>query len=149
VPATDFSELTAELMAGIRRLGLGARVARAIADASYIDKGETAVARPALLACRMINGYVSHLGYDGLPLDQRPVVEAGDGETRPVFRPRPVAHDARAIGAEPVPFGEDFVADWVFAFFRLVEENASSQDGLQVDVEQNARIGAVVESLAA
>ena len=39
--------------------------------------------------------------------------------------------------------------NWVFAFFRLVEENASSQDGLQVDVEQNARIGAVVKALAA
>lgn len=149
VPAGDFGELAAELMAGIRRLGLGARVARAIADASYIDKGETAVARPALLACRMINGYVSHLGFDGLPLEQRPVVEAGDGTSRPVFRPRGIAHDARAIGPEPVPFGEDFVADWVFAFFRLVEDNASSQDGLQVDVEQNARIGAVVKALAA
>jgi hypothetical protein len=135
-------------MAGIRRMGLGAEVARAIADASYIDKGETAVARPALLACRMINGYVSYLGFDGLPVDQRPVVESGDGD-RPVFRPRPIAHDARAIGAAPVPFGEDFIADWVFAFFRLVEENASSQDGLQVDVEQNARIGAVVKALAA
>jgi hypothetical protein len=149
VPAIDFGELTAELMAGIRRLGLGARVARAIADASYIDKGETAVARPALLACRMINGYVSYLGFDGLPPDQRPKVETGEGESRPVFRPRPIAHDARAIGAEPVPFGEDFVADWVFAFFRLVEENASSQDGLKVDIEQNARIGAVVKALAA
>ena len=149
VPAGDFGELAAELMAGIRRMGLGARIARAIADASYIDKGETAVARPALLACRMINGYVSHLGFDGLPLDRRPVVEAGDGASRPVFRPRSIAHDARAIGPEPVPFGEDFVADWVFAFFRLVEDNASSQDGLQVDVEQNARIGAVVKALAA
>jgi hypothetical protein len=48
-----------------------------------------------------------------------------------------------------VPFGEDFVADWVFAFFRLVEDNASSQDGLQVDVEQNARIGAVIKALGA
>ncbi|HEX5080045.1 MAG TPA: virulence factor SrfC family protein, partial [Geminicoccaceae bacterium] len=148
MPAGDFGELTAELMGGMRRLGLGTQVARAIADASYIDKGETAVARPALLACRMINGYVSHLGFDGLPLDQRPVVETGDGESRPVFRPRPVAHDARAIGPDPVAFGEDFVADWVFAFFRLVEDNAASQDGLQIDVEQNARIGAVVKALA-
>jgi hypothetical protein len=97
----------------------------------------------------MINGYVSYLGFDDVPLAQRPVVESGDGESRPVFRPRKVAHDARAIGAEPVPFGEDFIADWVFAFFRLVEDNASSQDGLQVDVEQNARIGAVVKALAA
>jgi hypothetical protein len=149
MPAADFGELAAELMAGMRRLGLGASVARAIADASYIDKGETAVARPALLACRLINGYVGHLGFDGVPLDERPVVETGDGESRPVFRPREAAHDARAIGPEPVPFGEDFVADWVFAFFRLVEENASSQDGLRVDVEQNARIGAVVRMLAA
>ena len=148
VPGSDLGELTAELVAGTRRLGLGATVARAIADASYIDKGETAVARPALLACRMINGYVSHLGFDAVPLDQRPMVEAGDGQSRPVFRPRPVTHDARAIGAEPVPFGEDFVADWVFAFFRLVEDNAASEDGLQIDIEQNARIGAVVKALA-
>lgn len=151
VPAADFGELTAELMAGIRRQGLGAKVARAIADASYIDKGETAVARPALLACRMINCYVSYLGFDGVALDQRPTVKSGGeaSDGRPVFRPRAVGHDARAIGAEPVPFGEDFTADWVFAFFRLVEDNASSQDGLQVDVDQNARIGAVIKALAA
>jgi len=148
VPAADFSELTGELMAGIRRLGLGATIARAITDASYIDKGESAVARPALLACRMINRYVSCLGFDALPPDRRPTVEVGDGESRPVFRLRPIAHDARAIGAEPVPFGEDFVADWAFAFFRLVEDNASSKDGLRVDEKQNARIGAVVKALA-
>ena len=118
-------------------------------DPRSSDKGETAVARPALLACRMINGYFNHLGFDGLPLDQRPLVETGDGESRPVFRPRPIAHDARAIGPDPVAFGEDFVADWVFAFFRLVEDNASSQDGLKIDVDQNALIGAVVKALAA
>jgi hypothetical protein len=54
----------------------------------------------------------------------------------------------RAIGPEPVPFAEDFLTDWVFALDRLVEENATSQEGQLVDVEQNARIGAILTTLA-
>ncbi len=148
VPAPDLQELASELIAGARRLKLAETLAQEIERWSYLDRGEAALAKPALLATSLFNRYVNFLGIHAVALDRRPVVELEGGQGRPVFAPRAAGDDMRAIGPEPVPFAEDFLTDWVFALDRLVEENATSQEGQLVDVEQNGRVGAIIATLA-
>jgi hypothetical protein len=51
---------------------------------------------------------------------------------------RSVAFDAAGIGANPVNFQNDFVVQWMTAFYDHAKVNALSADGLVHDPEQNA-----------
>jgi hypothetical protein len=139
----SLTELVGELTAGVRRLKLADEIAVQIREILYIERGEQSAVKAALIASRMINRFVDHLGFDLVPEDQRPVVE-GEGVERPVFASRAVAFDLSAIGGEPVAYREDYLLDWVFAFYKLVEDNASSDGGEQYDREQNARLGNIM-----
>jgi hypothetical protein len=142
--ANMLAELTAELIAGAKRRALAVQVAAAVRRFTYIER--TNPAKPALLAATLINRFVARLGYDQDPPEQRPKVEDGE-QSRPVFAPRPIAHDARALGPEPTPYTDTFITDWAFAFVQLVRDNATDNQGQNVDLEQNLRIGKLIEGL--
>jgi hypothetical protein len=142
--ANMLAELTAELIAGAKRRALAVQVAAAVRRFTYIER--TNPAKPALLAATLINRYVAKLGFDQDPPEARPKVE--DGElVRPVFAPRGIAHDARALGPEPTPYTDTFITDWAFAFVQLVRDNATDNQGQSVDLEQNLRIGKLIQGL--
>jgi hypothetical protein len=143
----NFSELVGEITAGARRLKLADRIAAEIRSLAYIERGERSAVKAALVASRYINRFIVYLGFDMVPEDQRPRV-SGEGIDRPVFAARPTAFDLAAIGAEPVPFRENYLLDWIFAFYKLVEDNATSEGGQQFDIEQNSRLGRIIGVLA-
>jgi hypothetical protein len=143
----NVGELVDELTAAARRTGLDARIAAEIKRLSYIEKADVAVHKSGLLAATLINRFVDQLGFDQVPPAQRPQVGA-DGDARPVFAPQPTRHDALGLGEEPEPFTDRFLTDWAFAFYRLVEENASMQGGRQIDAQQNARLGLLIQTLS-
>ena len=64
-----------------------------------------------------------------------------------MFAPRPISHDARELGPEPLPYTDTYVTDWAFAFFQLVRDNATQSQGQMVDLEQNLRIGQLIKGL--
>ncbi|ODN70707.1 putative bacterial virulence factor [Methylobrevis pamukkalensis] len=78
------------------------------------------------------------------PVEARPRV--GD-DGRPVFAARVAAFDASGIGPEPAPFAATLADDWLFSFFRTVEDNAVSDAGLDIDPAENARLGAILAVL--
>ncbi len=142
--ATTLAELTSELIAGARRRALADQVAAAVRRFTYIERSNPA--KPALLAATLINRYVARLGFDQDPPERRPKVEDGP-QARPVFAPREIAHDARALGPEPLPYTDGFITDWVFAFVQLVRDNATDNQGQAVDLEQNLRLGRLIQDL--
>jgi hypothetical protein len=144
VESTMLAELASELIAGAKRRAVAAQIAGAVRRFTYIER--TNPAKPALLAATLINRFVARLGYDQDPPEQRPKVEDGE-QSRPVFAPRPIAHDARALGPEPTPYTDTFITDWAFAFVQLVRDNATDNQGQNVDLEQNLRIGKLIEGL--
>ena len=111
---------------------------------TYIERSNPA--KPALLAATFINRFVARLGFDQDAPEQRPQVEDG-GQARPVFAPRPIAHDARGLGPEPSPYTDTFITDWAFAFVQLVRDNATDNQGRNVDLEQNLRLGKLIRDL--
>ena len=147
LPGDVMTDLTQELIAGARRCRLERELAEKIEKLSFLDRPEVAVNKPAVLAARLINGYVAKLGFDRVPAEQRPQVDFEDGTNRPIFLERPPADDLAGLLEVRPAMGNEFVTDWVFAFFRLVEDNTQTMDGLDYDIAQNTRLGELIQSL--
>ena len=69
------------------------------------------------------------------------------GGVQPVFVHPKAANCASEIDLGPATHSYSALSDWMYAFHALVESNAKSVDGQSFDVEQNARIGQVLENV--
>lgn len=145
LPREAANVLVAQIGAGARRTALSARIAQRLRDAaSYRQKLSESASKPVLVAEGMVNRYVHSLGYAEVPPDQRPRAGRTD---RPVFAPRPPVNGMPHLGTQPEAYDKQFHVDWISAFARLVEENASAPGGQEVDVAQNARLGKILTAL--
>jgi hypothetical protein len=144
---STMSGLVAELIAGAKRLGLRDDIADRVRHiTSFRQKLDVAMARPALVAADLVNTFVTRLGYDRLPAEARPL--AGQGaHRRPVFDRRGDGGDRLALPEEPVSFDRMQFVDWMAAFVHMVDQNAVSRDGREIDVAQNERMGDLVRAL--
>jgi hypothetical protein len=149
VSNTALREIATDLAIAARRLRLADRLAALIEAESFPgDPRDLQIDKATIAAERIVNGFVADWGMSWRAEDKRPAVpDPTGGEARPVFAEKPVAYDTAGIGAEPAPFETRAVDDWLFAYYRAVEENAASEDGLDVDPALNAEIGALVDKL--
>lgn len=147
VSEASVSALASELIAGAQRLDIRTELAERLREAlSFRQKIEQERAKAALLAANIVNAYVNWLGFDREPLEDRPTAGRGD-HRRPIFAPRPTVNVNLSLPDLPTPYDQMQYVDWMTAFRRLVEDNASSREGTEVDVEQNARLGKLVTAL--
>jgi hypothetical protein len=147
MPDEAMSVLTSEMISGARRLDLrGEIAARVRTITSFRQKLDQAMGRPAFVAAYIINAFVDWLGFESVDPTQRPAVGRGP-QRRTVFAPRPLVFGAPELPAEPAPYDQMQYVDWMAAFMRLVEDNASTLEGRQIDVQQNARLGALISGL--
>ncbi|MCB9960309.1 MAG: hypothetical protein H6843_17060 [Rhodospirillaceae bacterium] len=139
--------LAAELISGARRLELRDTIARTVRKTtSFRQKLDIAMNKPALIAANLLNDFVNYVGFDAMPVEDRPA--AGKGPTRrPVFAPRPPTDGELVLPETQTPYDRLQYVDWMAAFVRMVEQNAMSREGREIDVAQNARIGELVQAL--
>jgi len=144
---STMSGLVAELIAGAKRLGLRDDIAGHVRHiTSFRQKLDVAMSRPALVAADIVNTFVMYLGYDKLPPEDRP--RAGQGEhRRAVFDRHPADDDRLVLPEEPASFDRMQFVDWMAAFVHLVDQNAMNQDGREIDVAQNERMGDLIRAL--
>ncbi len=139
--------LVAQVAAGARRLGLRDAVAQRMrAGTAYVTGLSDRLLKPVITAENMINDYVTWLGFDAAPLEQRP--RAGRDRRAILTRP-PAAEDMPALSETPMPYDQDFYVDWAVAFVRLVEDNVRAAGGAAVDTAANARLGRLLDALRA
>ncbi len=137
--------LVGELERASRRLRLRDRLSGALhRHASFQQRGGAAARKPTLVAEQMINEFVHTLGFGDLPPERRPRVA-----DRIVFAPRPAVHGLPPLGAKPAPYDRIFHADWITALARTMEDNVQDAASGPIDVEQNSRLGRVLQKLAA
>ena len=103
-------------------------------------------ARIAFIATTQINRLIADFGFGRLPAKEKPEV-ALDGVRRLAFDTRPIVYDARNLREEPKPFAMDYYTDWFNGFYKVVEDNALTMSGIQVDVVQNTRLKAILDGL--
>lgn len=150
VPRGDMSNLIHELVTGATRLGLGRDIAGDVRDQSKYRnvKWDQMMDRVVLLAANHINTFVDYLGFDDLDEALRPTVNGGDGP-RAVFRAKEAIEGYPALSDTPSQFDQDYYVDWIAAFMRMVEDNFAMQGDEAIDVEQNTKLGEILQRLDA
>ncbi len=147
VPEANMAEFVKELISGAQRLKLEERIEALVRQVTgFRMKFEQIVALPARLTANLLNRYVDFLGYDALAPEQRPVLPVESGP-RPVFPPRAVPRGGPQLSEQQSTYDQDYYTDWIRAFLDLVERNAKSRDGVEVDLAANRRLGELLARL--
>jgi hypothetical protein len=142
--------VVSELAQAARRLALQERIAQRLAARAGTPKQpKQAMAGGALVASEAINRFVATLGFGEATPGQRPTAQDASGRERPIFTRPPIVGDQPNLPAERQPPGEQSAVDWMSAYLRLVDDNASTLDGRAIDLEQNRRLGQLLGNLRA
>jgi len=129
----------------IDQLSLEVRALENAANAKWEDIAE----RQVRIAAAALNGYVSALGFDRLPIEQRPGLPP-NAPTRKVFEgPAPPVDGAPVLEEDPAPIYADYCKDWMRAFLELAMENVGYEGGREITAEQNERLGAILRAVTA
>jgi hypothetical protein len=148
VPSDALEILVGEVVDLVKRTDLEGRIAADLAGMITPQKAEESSAKYALVASIHMNRLMCDLGFSLVPSERRPEVKDEDG-VRPAFDTRPIVFDARNIGPTPKPFSVNYVSDWMHGFFKVVEDNATSEQGVKVDLVQNERLKTILDALDA
>jgi hypothetical protein len=142
----NLTVITAQLIEGERRLGLRTRIAERIRrELSHPAAIADRFTRPAMIAERLINEYVTHLGFDTVPVDARPA--SGVDATRRIFVRPPPADDVPVLEEAYTAYETAYCDDWADAFLATVEANVKNVGGAQMNMEANLRLGAILRAL--
>jgi hypothetical protein len=147
VPVSMLKEIVAEITGAAQRKKLAEAIADRLDRVLHIENPDSTVHKATVVASAIINNFATTLGYAQLPVDKRPLVQAGESDERPIFQAVPVVHDATGIGEQRSGFADKYAFDWCEALRATVTDNASSEDGLSTDPRQNQRLGEILDQL--
>jgi hypothetical protein len=139
-----------ELVVGAHRLKLLDQLShevRALENAANA-KWEEIAERQVRTASSALNGYVSALGFDRLPLDQRPGLPP-NAPNRRVFEGPTMVNGTPRLSEDPQPIYADYCKDWMRAFLQLAMDNVGYEGGREITPEQNDRLGAILRAVPA
>ena len=139
-----------ELVVGAHRLKLIdqlSRDVRALENAANA-KWEDVAERQVRTAASALNGYVSALGFDKLPPEQRPGLPPNN-PTRRVFESPAVSEGGPVLSEDPAPIYADYCKDWMRAFLQLAMDNVGYEGGREITAEQNEKLGAILRAVPA
>jgi hypothetical protein len=140
-----------ELIVGAHRLKLIDQLShevRALENAANA-KWEEIAERQVRTASSALNGYVSALGFDKLPLDQRPGLPPNAPLRRVFEHPTVMADGVPVLSEDPAPIYADYCKDWMRAFLQLAMDNVGYEGGREITPEQNDRLGAILRTVPA
>lgn len=143
---TLLRELVDDIVLAARRLNLNEKMAQTIKRIAFVDRRDEQISKASLVAERTLNRFISDLGSFLLPVESR----AKNENSQPphiTFDHGPSVFDAAGIGPEPKLYNLDMLDDWAIAYMQLAHDNAKSEDGLSIDLEQNSALGRVLENL--
>ncbi|MEI7874766.1 MAG: virulence factor SrfC family protein [Alphaproteobacteria bacterium] len=140
-----------ELVVGAHRLKVIDQLSgevRALENAANA-KWEEIAERQVRTAASALNGYISALGFDRLPLEQRPGLPP-NAPTRRVFEnPTMTVDGIPRLSEDPAPIYADYCKDWMRAFLQLAMDNVGYEGGREITPEQNDRLGAILRAVPA
>jgi len=142
-------ELVGELANAARRVRLEEAVAGTIdrISGSLTEELDMTIEKSAFACASTVNGFISRFYFSDMPEAQRPIAPTSVGTSLPVFADRKGANHAQEISLAPSHQQYDALAQWMYAFHTLVEDNAKSVDGMDLNIEQNSKLGAILASI--
>lgn len=148
LPTTIMGQVVAEIVQAAQHQKVVEKITSQLDRVLFIENNDAIVAKATLIAAHVLNNFVTTLGYDKKPEEERPKAPDFKGGEEPVFTPGPPVHDASGIGEKRAPFADKFAVNWSVAFHTALRENALSMDGLVQDPVQNARLGDIIQQLS-
>jgi hypothetical protein len=139
-----------ELVVGAHRLKVIDQLSHEVRELENAAnaKWEEIAERQVRTASSTLNGYVSALGFDHLPVDQRPGLPP-HAPIRRVFEPPPVLNGSPVLNEDPAPIYADYCKDWMRAFLQLAMDNVGYEGGREITAEQNEQLGAILRAVPA
>ncbi|MEM9968000.1 MAG: virulence factor SrfC family protein [Pseudomonadota bacterium] len=141
------SDLSLELLHAARRTGMFSRLVTLLEQTNFGLSAADQAPPAAIICAEEINHFVSTLGAEQMPDNERPKTETPNGELRPVFGPRVSAETADTLPAEIYPSENEYTTDWIFALEAMVVANAKDGSNGTVNVEQNLKLGQILTGL--
>ena len=140
-----------ELIVGAHRLKLIDQLSHEVRELENAAnaKWEEIAERQVRTASSALNGYVSALGFDKLPLDQRPGLPPNAPLRRVFEQPTIMVDGIPQLSENPAPIYADYCKDWMRAFLQLAMDNVGYEGGREITPEQNDRLGAILRTVAA
>ena len=140
-----------ELIVGAHRLKLIDQLSHEVRELENAAnaKWEEIAERQVRTASSALNGYVSALGFDKLPLDQRPGLPPNAPLRRVFEQPTITIDGIPQLSENPAPIYADYCKDWMRAFLQLAMDNVGYEGGREITPEQNDRLGAILRTVAA
>ena len=148
ISAQAANDLAGELIAGARRLRLRSRIVDALEKRAFLERGDAGIMSAAITATELLNSFAMQAGASLVPPEQRPDIPADDQARKP-FAAQPQVDSADALPATPRRADAEYLTSWMHMIYRLFEDNAMDVDGGAANPEQNMRLGAILQSLAA
>src|SRR5690242_2661173 len=139
-----------ELVVGAHRLKLIDQLSldvRALENAAN-SKWEDIAERQVRTAASALNGYVSALGFDQMPVDQRPGLPP-HAPTRRVFEAPTPPVGAPMLSEDSSPIYANYCRDWMRAFLQLAMDNVGYEGGREITAEQNEQLGVILRAVPA
>ena len=139
-----------ELVVGAHRLKLIDQLSHEVRELENAAnaKWEEIAERQVRTASTALNGYVSALGFDRLPIDQRPGLPPNN-PVRRVFEAPAIVNGVPTLSEDPRPIYADYCKDWMRAFLQLAMDNVGYEGGREITPEQNDRLGAILRAVPA
>lgn len=147
--SAHFKEVLTELAQAARRCGLAEAIARQIRTFSFNEAQDNVVQRNAVIGTRIVNAFVSTAGLSLLPRSEWEIPVDAEGTVGRVFAEPAFASARLTLSDQAVPTEEQTVMDWGLALLALARANARSLDGQDYDVERNAALGEILDSVSA
>jgi hypothetical protein len=137
--------LTDELITAANRMELQQRLDQALLRrAQSSAKRDQLVERQVLAAQLVLRDFIAWLGYQDVPIDQRPNSLAGKKEK--LFLPNApiLPGELPHLAHQPVNQAVLYLADWLSGICIVTQENAGHTAGREITMEQNERLGSVL-----
>jgi len=139
--------LANELITGASRLKVQERLHEAlIRRVQSGARRDRLVARQVLTAQLVLRDFIAWLGYHYLPLDQRPTSLVG--AKAPLFgyeQQQVPSREPPRLPEQPVNQAVVYLGDWLSGLCLMTQENAGHGGGREITIEQNERLGEVLE----
>ena len=139
--------LVSEMIHGFDRLNFREEMLSELNEISFgltVDKQ----AGPAAIVCsEAINRFVTTLGALGMEDAERPMIPLSDGSSRRVFEQNGMAHTVDNLPSVARAAHSETWTDWVFTLEALFVGNAKDSDSGSINIEQNLRIGKILNGL--
>ncbi len=138
-----------EFDAAVMRMGIRKRLEdkfREIARPVDVPK-DSKTHKQASYAVGMLNDFVSWMGHNPVETkESERSVSSWKGDVT-VFRERPEIEDYPVLGDEFSNFSLQWMQDWLFAFYGVLMDNVAFTDGIKIDLQENSRLGEILEKI--